>query len=167
MFFFRYVVAKKFIKKGQLIIEELPVVRCPPYSTKPICLGCYEYLDKGNVYYCPKCHWPMCSKECCSKPDHKAECEIFSQSGYKVLSKKFNYQSFEPLYDVLTPIRMLALKNERPDDWKSLSSLQSHLQGQAWIWIQSVPYMKHVKFDFFLFLVDFFPILLPKFLQNW
>jgi len=31
----RYIVAAKDIKQGETIMEELPAVRCPPYSTKP------------------------------------------------------------------------------------------------------------------------------------
>ena len=43
----RYIVAAKDIKEGETIMEEEPAVRCPPYSTKPVCLGCYTFVQKG------------------------------------------------------------------------------------------------------------------------
>ena len=39
--------AAKDIKEGETIMEEQPAVRCPPYSTKPVCLGCYTFVQKG------------------------------------------------------------------------------------------------------------------------
>ena len=44
---FRYIVAAMDIKEGETIMEEEPAVRCPPYSTKPVCLGCYKFVQKG------------------------------------------------------------------------------------------------------------------------
>ena len=69
----------------------------------------------------------MCSEDCCSKEDHLLECEVFSSAGFKVNYQKFDYENFEPLYDTLTPIRMLALKDKKPKDWQNLKSLMSHL----------------------------------------
>ena len=108
-------------------MEELPAVRCPPYTTKPICLGCYTFIDKDNCLPCSKCGWPMCSEECCIKGDHLLECEVFKKAGFRVVYQKFEYDTFEPLYDALTPIRMLALKQKRPKDWKNVKTLMAHL----------------------------------------
>ena len=69
----------------------------------------------------------MCSEDCCSKEDHLLECEVFSSAGFKVKYHKFDYENFEPLYDIFTPIRMLALKDKKPTDWQNLKSLMSHL----------------------------------------
>ena len=72
----------------------------------------------------------MCSKSCCEKEDHLLECLIFKESNFKVNASKFKYDPFEPLYDVITPLRMLGLKKQRPNDWKALMTLTSHLEGK-------------------------------------
>merc|ERR1711963_1306448 len=101
-------------------MEELPAVRVPPYTTKPLCLGCYTFVDKDTCFPCPKCNWPMCSEDCCSNEDHLLECEVFTKAGYKAKYLKFDYENFEPLYDALTPIRVLALKEKRPKDFENV-----------------------------------------------
>ena len=47
---FRYIVAAKDIKEGETIMEEQPALRSPPYSTKPVCLGCYTFVQKGRFF---------------------------------------------------------------------------------------------------------------------
>ena len=121
--------AAKDIKEGETIMEECPAVRCPPYTTKPICLGCYTFVEKESCFPCKQCNWPMCSEKCCSAEDHLLECEVFKSAGFKVKYHKFNYETYEPLYDAITPIRMLALKDRRPKDWKNVKALMSHLGG--------------------------------------
>ena len=46
----------------------------PKQNSRPLCLGCYKDVDCSFV--CPRCGWPMCGPECCSKPQHAAECQI-------------------------------------------------------------------------------------------
>ena len=84
----------------------------------------------------------MCSEDCCSKEDHLLECEVFSSAGFKVNYKKFDYENFELLYDTLTPIRILALKNKKPTNWKNLKSLMSHLD----IWKKDPLWVKDHEF---------------------
>ena len=42
---------------------------------------------------------------------------------------KFNYKGVEPLYDVIPPLRALALKTKRPENWKIFWNLMSHLDN--------------------------------------
>ena len=109
-------------------MEEFPAVRCPPYSTKPLCLGCYKFLDKKANILCPACHWPMCSKACIKAEDHLLECKLFQAADFKMKPHDFNFEEFEPLYDIITPLRMWALKSQKPQVWKELSSLMDHLE---------------------------------------
>ena len=44
-------------------------------------------------------------------------------------SSKFCYEDKEPLYDVIAPIRALALKESNPDEWKLVWNLMSHLDN--------------------------------------
>lgn len=73
------------VKKGEVVVEELPFAYGPKQSTGIICLGCYRELsfdeDGDSLDRCATCDWPLCSV--CSADeamDHKGECEIFSQA---------------------------------------------------------------------------------------
>ena len=123
---FRFLSAARDIKAGEVILEEDFLTRCPPYSTLPICLGCYIFIDKSNYINCPTCNWPMCSDTCCKAPDHLLECALFKEANFKVDTEKFNFDTFEPLYDVLTPLRALSFRKSCPDKWKIFLELMSH-----------------------------------------
>ena len=127
LFSFRLVTASRDIKAGELIIEEKSLVKCPPYTTAPLCLGCFQYLSLGEFIKCPKCSWPMCSEACFKNPDHLLECEMLAV--HKINPNNFNFDC-EPLYDVITPLRMYGLKKHRPENWKILMELESHVK--AW-----------------------------------
>ena len=38
--------AARDITEGETILEEYAIVKCPPFYTKPICLGCYTLIGK-------------------------------------------------------------------------------------------------------------------------
>ena len=46
----RYLVAKKLIKAGQVILEELPLVTAPKWISAALCLGCYAPI--ATSYRC-------------------------------------------------------------------------------------------------------------------
>lgn len=115
--------ASRDIKAGELILEEKPFVKCPPYTTQPLCLGCYQLLTSDNYIKCPKCSWPMCSESCSQNPDHLLECQFLASC--KVNPADFNFEC-EPLYDAITPLRMYGLKSQKPDSWKILMEMESH-----------------------------------------
>lgn len=126
----RYLEAARNIKQGELILEELPLLRSPDYSSKPVCLGCYATIPwEGPAHSCSKCGWPMCSKECEDKPDHMAECAMFVKQKMKVNSEKFKFDGVEPQYDVIGPLRALYLKEKDVRAWSLFWQLMSHLDN--------------------------------------
>ena len=119
-------VAGEDIKAGQLVLEEKALLKYPQWKTLPTCLGCYKLLYKDKCQPCKLCQWPMCSKECSASPDHKLECKIFAKYGVKLNIKDLKFDQPEPMYDLITPIRMLALKLNDQSGWKALTNLSSH-----------------------------------------
>lgn len=47
---FRYVVARRDIRAGEVIIEEPALAVGPCTGCGIICLGCYRELDDNNIY---------------------------------------------------------------------------------------------------------------------
>ena len=117
-----------------MIFSECPVVKYPQWKTFPICLGCYNLIDLDNCTLCKICNWPMCSEICCKNEDHLLECGIFQNQGIKMdcnLLKSDketqNRHGVHFLYDIISPLRMLALRGKRKQEsWKRLTSLMSH-----------------------------------------
>ena len=121
-------VATRDLKQGEVIFEELPLVRAPPFSTHPVCLGCYEPLERGNYFQCKICHWPFCNQSCykSDNKDHKLECSLFEKQGVTVNPREFNFRGGpEPLYDVIKPLRVLGLNSK---DLDVFMGLMSHLE---------------------------------------
>lgn len=58
----RYVVAARDLPAGTIIMDEEALAYGPKQDTLPICLGCHKRVD--GKYFCSKCWFPMCSKEC-------------------------------------------------------------------------------------------------------
>ena len=51
----RHLVAKVNIPRGELIINELPMICGPRQLTKPVCLGCHKELeDSSKVVKCSR-----------------------------------------------------------------------------------------------------------------
>ena len=120
----RIIIASRDIAQGELIGQEKAILRNPPPKTKPLCLGCYQYLSANNYVLCPTCHWPMCSEECCHANDHLLECSMHKKSGFQM---HIPYEAIEPYYIAILPLRMLALKGSDPQAWEELIKLMSHL----------------------------------------
>ncbi len=115
-----------------MILQEFPSSLGPSYSTHPVCLGCYKPVDGSIV--CENCSWPLCSKSCSSETsskttsnDHtRAECDILARA--KPLTEEFNFDgSPEPLYDIISPLRILLQRDQRPDLAEVFFLLESHL----------------------------------------
>ena len=78
----------------------------------------------------------MCSEKCSQTEDHLLECGIFQKSGIKIDTNEFKTdqknQSVVPLYDMIIPLRMLALRSKRnQESWEKLTSLMSHSEEWA------------------------------------
>lgn len=48
---FRYLVANRDLKKGEKLIEQLPLAVGPCAETLPVCLGCYAELSITSRSY--------------------------------------------------------------------------------------------------------------------
>ena len=125
--YFRLVLAARDLKAGETLLVEEPLARFPPFYTKPLCLGCYSFIDKNNHINCPECNFPMCSIECCQYPDHLLECSMFKSCKVKVQAEKFNYDTAEVLYDVITPLRILAYKKTNKEKYEEYMDLMDHI----------------------------------------
>ena len=111
---FRIVLASQDIDAGEMIFSENPVVKYPQWKTVPLCLGCYNSIEYSQCIQCKICNWPMCSEDCCQTEDHLLECGIFKKLGIKIdmdqLQCDEKSQNVVPLYDVISILRMIALR---------------------------------------------------------
>ena len=120
-------VASRDIKAGEFIFKEAPLTYGPSETTKPICLGCYNSVTVKSPR-CDKCGYPMCSAECSDKKVHKNfECQIFQQNNYKVNADFFKYDSTEPAYSIISPIRTFLVQKLNPQLWPLIWMQMSHL----------------------------------------
>ena len=135
-FYLRIVLASQNIEAGQMIFSEYSIVNYPQWKTSPLCLGCYTSIDLDQCTQCTICNWPMCSEKCSQTEDHLLECGIFQKSGIKIDINEFKtnqkIKSVVPLYDMIIPLRMLALRSKRnQESWEKLTSLMSHSEEWA------------------------------------
>lgn len=81
----RYLVATRDIKQGEIILEEIPLIKGPSQMTAPVCLGCYRLITPDHYSTCFKCGWPMCTVLCGQYRDHIPECTYTVNKGRKVI----------------------------------------------------------------------------------
>jgi len=139
----RFLKANKDIQQGELILEEDLLVRGPVKKTKPVCLTCYSLIDWSDCVYCPKSNFPFCNERCNASDEFQTICKLLP----KVDGYNFNYSDYEPMYDTILPLKILALKdspNWKPF-WKLMSQSEKLLQKST-TWKEG---QKHV-IDFLL-----------------
>ncbi|XP_059479054.1 SET domain-containing protein SmydA-8-like [Neocloeon triangulifer] len=116
----RYLVATKNISQGDLIFTDSPLLIGPKMvCTSPVCLGCHQLAAVDCP--CPGCGWPLCSLNCASAHQHKAECRVMQEKGYRA-----KIAGTPPIteYACIVPLRYLLMPEEKK---KIVQSLQSHL----------------------------------------
>ena len=118
----RYMVATRNIEAGELILSDDALLIGPKQITEPVCLACYRPV-KGK-YRCKTCGFPMCDKDCSEAESHKPECEAVSESGHPVKVSVFG--QINSMYECITPLRLLALRDDQPSLWRKLMTLESH-----------------------------------------
>ncbi|XP_034237764.1 uncharacterized protein LOC117643160 [Thrips palmi] len=85
----RHLVATRDIPAGTVIMRELPLVCFPrPYLLpgQMLCVVCCRQLA-GSISawrQCGACGWPVCGVSCAQADVHRAECQAFQRSGFKV-----------------------------------------------------------------------------------
>ncbi|KAL1494356.1 hypothetical protein ABEB36_009968 [Hypothenemus hampei] len=127
----RYMVSKKDIRPGEIIVSEEPLVVGPCSNCKVQCLGCYQNLEhQETIFRCPNCMWPLCSIKCpglkTTYGHTEIECTILQecQSG-----KLLNYENLQELrmhYQTIVPLRCLILKTTDPSGYATLLDMESH-----------------------------------------
>ncbi|XP_069705567.1 SET domain-containing protein SmydA-8 [Periplaneta americana] len=121
----RHLIATRDLKVGEIILQELPLVAGPSQVTPPVCLGCYRLLTEQNAKTCAECGWPVCSEVCAHATAHCAECSFTKlHKGSKVTVR--NFQQPHPIYQCVTALRCLYLRDSNPVAWERLQSLESH-----------------------------------------
>ncbi|XP_061719422.1 SET domain-containing protein SmydA-8 [Cydia pomonella] len=122
----RYLVARRDIRAGEIILEA-PALAVGPCAGCPIvCLGCYRELHDVALYKCDGCKWPLCSKTCFGRGRYTGhstyECEALKKCPP-------NYNELEDLkesYHALMPLRCLLLKKADPSKWAAVSAMEAH-----------------------------------------
>ena len=102
--------------------------------TIPVCLGCATPVN--GSYTCTLCGWPLCSPECQKVKLHKPECEFSQRRNPKIKINKFN--QVNQMYECITPLRCLWLKENDPTRWQSLIEMESHLNDRKTTEVYSV-----------------------------
>ena len=86
--FSRYMVARKDLNPGDIILREKPMVTGPNLDnaasggslSQAVCLGCYAPLNQNTYHPCSKCKAPLCNSSCEEHPAHVDECTILKQN---------------------------------------------------------------------------------------
>ncbi|XP_050298611.1 SET domain-containing protein SmydA-8-like [Anthonomus grandis grandis] len=127
----RFIVSKKDIRPGEVIISEGPLVVGPCTDCKVQCLGCYKNLENEKKFTrCHNCGWPICSRKCSGlRTAHghsEIECTILEECKSASL---MNFTSLEDLrlhYQAIVPLRCLILKTTDPSSYSILMDMESH-----------------------------------------
>ena len=112
---FRFVVAARKIKAGEIILLEKPTLVGPPLeaSTNELCPGCLGKLRAKSNFSCSNCQIRMCEEKCQNDSElHQLECGFLVNKCHKI--------------EFLTALRFLGLKKRHPGKYQSLLKLVSN-----------------------------------------
>jgi len=118
----RILVAAKFIKAGEVVLEDESLIAAP--DGIPVCLNCLEEIKQPEKT-CPGCQWPVCSDECSENisSEHKAECEIISSAN--VTPKSCG--SIKLWFSIIPILRILILKRDQEELYRqTIAKFESH-----------------------------------------
>ncbi|KAI9589935.1 SET domain-containing protein SmydA-8 [Glossina fuscipes] len=130
----RYLLAKRNLPAGELLITEKPLVVGPCASGEPVCLGCYKPVTLTTLQYrCPNCKWPLCGKECpgVHQPyGHSAcECELLKRENTgQRLHTITPADKIKNLYELVAIVRILLMKIHETDQYQRIRLMESHLE---------------------------------------
>uniref|UniRef100_A0A182W898 SET domain-containing protein n=1 Tax=Anopheles minimus TaxID=112268 RepID=A0A182W898_9DIPT len=114
----RFLVAKRDIKAGELILAEDPIVVGPYWDADISCLGCLRPASRT----CKKClRAPLCRE--CSRHD-AVECDFYEHAPN--LGKNFLFDHF----NIITPIRCLLLYRSDRQKYDELLAMESHCDSR-------------------------------------
>ena len=79
---------------------------------------------------CAKCGWPMCSSTCAKAQVHEAECSLTAARGSPIQMPSNAFNKPYPVYEVVTILRCLYLKQTSEAKWKKLRELEPHEEAR-------------------------------------
>ncbi|XP_014239436.1 protein msta-like isoform X1 [Cimex lectularius] len=125
----RCIVAKRLIKKDELVLKEKPLVIGPSGTTGPVCLGCHNNLQPESCHPCQNCGWPLCSERCMHSPNHEPECK-WAEEKRKEKVRITQFICPHPTYACITPLRLLYKCKKNPSVGDEVSALESHCKDR-------------------------------------
>ena len=115
--------ATRDIKALELIMIDAAIAVGPQNMTSPVCLECGKEVD--GSYLCGLCNMPMCDDKCQVGSTHYMECQIFRTLKDKIKINDFKDKE-SPIYQCITPLRLLMKKNTHPKWYRRLVFLMDH-----------------------------------------
>lgn len=133
--FGRCLVATRNLKPGEIIFGENATIVGPKQGCRPCCLKCFTSLDSvASLFRCPGCNFPFCQEQCAKSPEHEAECVVLSRARSCISINDMSKS--HPVYQCITPLRGILLKNTQPKLFEAFSGLVHHndLRRQTQMW---------------------------------
>jgi len=118
-----YLVARRKIQKGEVIINEPPLVLGPSTVSHPICLACYTPVDGSYLH---PSGWPMCGPTCSKAAAHNPEVIVPVQCDAQFEVEDYDKACY--LYDCIIVMRALLMQKSAPNKYKTLMNMQSHIE---------------------------------------
>ena len=89
------------------------------------CLG-----QKQNVFHfrCNNCQVPICEEKGTKSPTHLIECDTLARVNQ--MGTSGDKKQFED-YNIITPLRLLLMKQKHPKNYEKLSSLVSNIESKV------------------------------------
>uniref|UniRef100_A0A182PVE2 SET domain-containing protein n=1 Tax=Anopheles epiroticus TaxID=199890 RepID=A0A182PVE2_9DIPT len=113
-----FLVAKRDIKPGELILAEDPIVVGPYWDADISCLGCLRPASRT----CKKClKAPLC-RDCLQHDE--VECDFYQHA--HTLSKNFLFDHF----NIITPLRCLLLYRSNRTKYEEMMAMESHCDSR-------------------------------------
>lgn len=119
----RFMVTTRDVAAGEILMQDAPLLLGPKMMTEPVCLGCYRPVNDDH-YTCQGCGFPLCSSDCEGTEDHEPECSAVRDSGVPVKVSMFGEAN--SLYECITPMRILSLRDKNPSLWNKIMTLESN-----------------------------------------
>lgn len=130
----RHLVASRDIKPGEIVLKEAPLISGPSQITCPVCIQCLQRLDACDIengeQACDRCGWPLCS-DCVPKRNavQHLECDITAARHSRFSIQ--HYSEPHPMYQCITVLRCLLLKDCDPVKYEKLMQLESHCEQRC------------------------------------